>query len=342
MSWLMLASAAGQTDGVHNHCAGQTWLTMHEGVAGQSHDLMAATRAVYQRLLDPSARRSTLNEIGRLQTANRYAPPSDVPGYEMRPGGVRLTNPDALVNDLQGHFSTPLPSRDGLGTAQDTFTDVTLRLGDGSEHAILIQRVDRSADYRNDEYQLYDPNYGVFRYEGFDSLDTAIHQLYEHGYKEFGGVTGDVDDLLRRHAHLAPLHGRRTGRLSGDDAERHASCFQPRTAPPVLVPTDPGQLPPPPDFDQPGPSGWDGGPHTDLKRSTGAQDAADRRQTQRCRTFATGDNRRARVIGQLHILYSIGMTDRHRTTLSIVVPRRNAIARLVDLSGQCFLNRVSP
>lgn len=263
-----LDSAARQPDVLDDQCAGLSWLAMHKIIEGRSLDLMGATDAVYRRLLAPSTRSSTLDEIHRLQTAHEDAPPSDVPGYEMRQGRNELTTPGALVNDLQRHFSTPLPSHDGLGTAQDTFTDVTLSFGDGSHHAIIIQRVNRSADYRNDEYQLYDTSHGAFRYQGFDSLATAINALYEHGYANFGGVTEAwttyyADPLTwRAYTGVAPDAHRemmQNAALRAFGNER----------PPVLAPTDPGQLPPPPDFDQPDPSGWDGGPRTEFRRATG-------------------------------------------------------------------------
>lgn len=147
--------------------------------------------------------------------------------------------------------------------------DMTLRFPHGDDHAILIQRANRSADYRTDEYQLYDPNYGVFTYRGFDALAAGIKRLYEHGYRQFGGVTGAsttyyADPLTwRPYTGVAPDAHRammQNTALRAFGAERT----------PVLAPTDPGQLPPPPAFDQPGPSGWDGGSHTEFKRSTDA------------------------------------------------------------------------
>ncbi|ABE33784.1 heat-labile enterotoxin alpha chain family protein [Paraburkholderia xenovorans LB400] len=264
----ILDSAATQPDVLDDQCAGLAWLAMHKIFEGRSLDLMGATDAVYRRLLAPSTRSSTLDEIRRLQTAYENVPPSDLPGYEMRLGRDKLTTAGALVNDLRRHFSASLPSQDGLGTAQDTFTDVTLSFGEGSHHAILIQRVNRSADYRNDEYQLYDASHGAFRYQGFDSLGTAINALYERGYRSFGGVTETwttyyADPLTwRAYTGLAPD----AYREMMQNAALHAFGNE-RT--PVLAPTDPGQLPPPPDFDQPGPSGWDGGARTEFRRSTG-------------------------------------------------------------------------
>ncbi|WP_240655741.1 enterotoxin A family protein [Paraburkholderia phosphatilytica] len=270
MDQTALEAAAGRSDALHNQCAGLTSLAILNVAAGQAVDLVGATQATQQRLLNPVTRQSTLDEIRRLQTAHEVAPITDVPGFEMRAGGATWPDAASLVDNLRIRFSTRYPSADGLGTAQNTFADVTFRYGDRiGGHAILIQRVGRTLDYLADDYQLYDSNHGVFTYRGFDRLAATMNEIFDHAYQNFGGV-----DAAQTAWYADPLTWRP---YTGVRPDAHRQMMQlaalrafgaQRT--PMLAPTDP-ELPPPPNFDQPGPSGWDG-THHDFRRSTDAPD----------------------------------------------------------------------
>lgn len=262
-----LEAATGQPDSLPAHCVGLAFANMHVLFDGQAHDLMGATNVTYQRLRDPATRESTLLDIHCLQDIAEYGPPGNAPGYEIR-GDGRPRDGKGTVEDLREHFSTPQPSRDGVGTLQDRFAYLGLQLDEDKGHVVLIQHVNPSADYRNDEYQLYDSNQGTFSYRGFEALATAVNRLYTDGYKAYGGIEGIETFYFGDTSTLQPY--------PGFDPEFERAMLNARLdvyAPewvPVPSQTDPTQLPPLPDFDQPGPSGWDGGRHTELKRSTGA------------------------------------------------------------------------
>jgi hypothetical protein len=255
---------AEQQGALDNQCAGLTTQVLRHVATGQAKDLAGATHVILAGVRDSSTRQATIDEIRRLQTANTSGTVTDMPGLEMHDPGTSWGSASGFVKELGQHFSTRSPSGDGRGSAQEMFAEVTLEFGDEG-HAILVQREGRTSDYKTDNYQIYDPNMGTFHYRGFDSLATAFSDVFERGYRTFGGVTGAQAVYYADLATWQPYEGV-TPDIHRNQAQNTALREFSLGRNFVLTPPDVAM--PPPDFDQPGPSGWSGGPHTELKRST--------------------------------------------------------------------------
>ncbi|MEM5373356.1 enterotoxin A family protein, partial [Paraburkholderia azotifigens] len=243
-----------------NTCAGKTTEAMRLIAEGNSPDLLGAVTQMRAALGDPRRRETTTNRIRQLQARNEYGPTTRLNGYVQRPGKTAESGGD-LVNDLAHQFGTRHLTNDASGSEDYTFVNVGL-LHPGTAHAIVIQRLHPSNDYRNDEYELYDSNYGAFHYRNFADLASALVNLYSNGYRERGGVTGAQTTYYSDSRTYQPLDPsqQRSGLWNTLLSSIGRAGGRPAPAPPSA------QLPPPPDFDQPGPSG--GLPHTELKRDT--------------------------------------------------------------------------
>lgn len=280
VSYVALAHDAGQPpSALRNHCAGLVATTMEtidrnigqggQGGAQAPTDLMGATEQISGQLANPETRQQMLNHLHESQETNRDGLMTPLPNHERFAGDDETEGSHDLVDELQSEFGSPHTTNDLRYTEEFTAAEISLRFGDAQEdHAILVQRPHPGTyaenDHTgrlNDEYQLYDPNYGVFRYQTFNQLASALHNLYEHGYPDQGGVVGAHTEFLADTSTRWPITGLGSNNTAPGMPPGLTLGNQAQLQP------DP-QLPPPPDFDLPGPSGMGGGPHSELKRST--------------------------------------------------------------------------
>ncbi|MEM5372584.1 enterotoxin A family protein, partial [Paraburkholderia azotifigens] len=239
-------------------CAGQTTEAMRLIAEGKSSDLTGAIRQTRANLRNPATRGETIRRIRQLQEKNKYWHATRLPGYTHRLGGTTTTG-TRLVEELASQLKTRHMTNDGSGSEQYTLVSVDLQFPEYG-HAITIQRLHPSDDYRNDEYELHDPSFGVFHYRNFRDLSAALLNLYAKGYRDAGGITGARTTYYadsRTYRALDP--SRQRSRLSDTPLSGIGNRLTPPSTP----------LPPPPDFDQPGPSGWQG--HSELKRDLNAR-----------------------------------------------------------------------
>ncbi|WP_413183772.1 enterotoxin A family protein [Paraburkholderia sacchari] len=262
-----LSQASGQPDSMKNKCAGLVSVALEDVAGGKARDLMTATDGIESRLSNSQTRQETIDRVNAAQERNRYAFNADLPGHEARPGEDGLTDGHDLVDEMRSQFSTRHTSSDVRGSEEYTLAEITLAFGNsgGEDHAITVQRLHPSADYENDEYQLYDPNYGAFRYRTFDQLGGALTSLFDRGYPQLGGVSGARTSYFADTATYRPYHDISPGSPSQLSGNSSLGAAAGGLAGHWQVPPNPG-LPPPPSFDQPGPSGWQGNLRPDLKR----------------------------------------------------------------------------
>jgi hypothetical protein len=255
-SWQGLGTAAGDVNSMSNQCAGLTTEALHRIGQGHASTLADVTEQIFDDLHDPRTRTRTINRVRWMQEQNEYQTTTPIKDLSKRAGNYPLTSGDALVADLAEQFGVRHPSLDGRGTEQYTTAELGLTLGNGQGHAVVIQRLSPSDDYRNDQYELYDPNFGVFRYSNFDNLAAALRDLYANGYSGNRGIvsvetTYRADSLTYR-----PYDPSQPGRPRLPDAPL-AGIGYPEVPPlPDLGPLR--------ELDLPGPLG--GLPHTELKR----------------------------------------------------------------------------
>ncbi|CAE6877500.1 hypothetical protein R69927_04771 [Paraburkholderia domus] len=220
----------------------------------------------------------------------------DLPSYIRHPGATGLRNGDAVVDDLAHHFSTPYNPHGEVMGHPETFA--LIGFGDHADsvpghgdwrpvQTVAVQRLHTTGDYRNDSYALYHPYEGAFRYDNFNQLAYAVSS-YQLSYYETPG-TGSVSTAYYAMQNVLqhPMATQRLGEAGGSygipplPVQPGGSTDNPpilgadmswiaHVAVPSLTPPR-ASLPPPPDFDQPGPSGYQPPPRDELKRSANTE-----------------------------------------------------------------------
>ncbi|GAB7526022.1 hypothetical protein PBS_50120 [Paraburkholderia sp. 2C] len=254
------------------YALGLTSTAVRQVASGATADLLGAVNDIGGYLSDPGRRppmESMLYANGGRGGAINYIP-QDIAGYETQPGGVRIDR-DQFLAELREHFSQRRVSSDGTTLETQPMMMASLNFGNANRlHTIAIQhlspRLNPSSSDENDIYQIYDPTAGVFQYRGFHALTQGINGLFEEGYPGFGGVrsvtTYYYADARSRIgiAGIAPgarpAPTRTIRDVLGQDARQWT------------IPTDVPHLAPLPDYDQPGPSGWNSGFRELAARST--------------------------------------------------------------------------
>lgn len=163
---------------------------------GRVADLASATADLRDRLGNPLSRHATIEEIHSLQDANQYSTVANVPDHIRHDGRSTIRSAAELVDDLKRNFGSPYVRDNSLRGYDNDFVEIRLNApADRSarvagaqggvppgEAPVIVQRVEPSADYRNDAYQIYDPAVGVYSYRNFDAMSAAIRSRYEQEY----------------------------------------------------------------------------------------------------------------------------------------------------------------
>jgi hypothetical protein len=286
--------AVAQGRRIESGCLGCTLLVMR-GAASSTRganlfDSANAVRKIYAR--GGQIRSAVLSSIRSLQSSGQWSGDSrELPGYTRHPGTNGLRSGLQLVSDLEDHFATPYTTPGRTMGQPNTFALIGLSLSNSPSgifsverpaHALCVQRLHATGDYRNDAYTLYDPSQGALRYDNFGQMTYALSHYYEAAYPGLGGFTSASTSYYAMQNVLQhPMAQQRLGDVGGSYGIPPAL---PIPAPPLASPQpdrpEPAPLPIPipsltppradlprlPDFDQPGPSGYQP-PHHDLKRS---------------------------------------------------------------------------
>ncbi|WP_429325030.1 enterotoxin A family protein [Paraburkholderia sp. GAS348] len=203
--------------------------------------------------------------------------------YIRHPGAAGLENETAVVDDLARHFSTPYnPHGEAMGHPE-TFAligyapvndNIPGRDNWSPSVVFAVQRLHTTGDYRNDRYALYSPYDGAFLYENFNQLAYAISNTPLNEPDTPNPVHAYTSYYAMQNVLQHPMAEERLGDIGGSYGMPALPTLRPQSsggaAPPMAMPslTPPrADLPPPPDFDQPGPSGYQPRPRDDLKRS---------------------------------------------------------------------------
>ncbi|GAB7523149.1 hypothetical protein PBS_21330 [Paraburkholderia sp. 2C] len=252
----------------------------------RSPTLTQATENIRQRLSDRVHKPWLLQEIDELQRQNQHGLVGALPNYLRHEGVMNLHSAGALVGELQYAFDHPQIGDDERfgyhtefavldlrfrDTLSDTASAAVPRLSPDDGHTVIVQRLRSSSDSRTSQYELYDPDAGVFRYANFAELATALHGMYEVGFLRHSGIdhvdTNYYVDLSNPVAlagadtSRAPLVSTRLANLtlSGVEHEMLDRGTTPHATPRPTLPT------PPVVFDPPVLQAY-----KELKRQTGA------------------------------------------------------------------------
>ncbi|EIF29826.1 Heat-labile enterotoxin alpha chain [Burkholderia sp. Ch1-1] len=263
-------------------CLGSTQYV--ESVAAQSgQDLMAASSEVAARLegrRGEDVRKRTEAEMSDLQI--RYGSVGHVPlaNHVEIPGrdwddGQHTAGEVArsIITELANRFSRPFnPLGETYGTPVQ-FVGVTTEMSAPAElnahdddicaHYFGIQRLHQTGDYRSDGYEIFDNNYGAFRYSNFNQLSAALTGYLDataprSGRVKFFGLDYQAMIHVRQHE-LGDLNLGAVGGSYGIPPPAQPGGYATLTPPRADLPR--------PDWDRPGPSWRD-----ELKkRSTDTQ-----------------------------------------------------------------------
>lgn len=180
------------TSPLYNHCSGISKTVMDQVLTGRQSNLVGAVaNGLILGLADPATRNGMIGEIQRNQRIFRssLAPLGPVGDYQPTNQG-EFDSADGFINNLSDRFQRPVLRNDKQGFANVQFAYVGVRFGNGVGHAILIQQFGDARNFPNNQYQLYDSNFGVYTYNNFQDLATAIRNLWSNGYRSLGGITG--------------------------------------------------------------------------------------------------------------------------------------------------------
>jgi hypothetical protein len=281
----VLSRTAGFRRAMGAMCSGLTAYVLRNVAQGQATNLMEATENLRERLSDRQQTRASFHDLRNLQRENQYALVTDVPNHIRHMGAADIRTASDLVDDLRGHFGSSYYRDHALRGHQNDFVQIGLTFrSDGAHfdsgrisnvstaegHSIIVQRLRPSTLFGADEYEIYDPYTGVFRYPNFAAMSDALRGVYERGYAEFGGI--DHADTTYLANTLMPTTGRdyiSASQLAHEAAvaDLELDVVEQRLgvggSPSLTLPLV--DLPPPPNTVQPAPYGR--AAYVDLRRS---------------------------------------------------------------------------
>ncbi|ABE32202.1 heat-labile enterotoxin alpha chain family protein [Paraburkholderia xenovorans LB400] len=268
-------------------CLGSTQYI--QSVAAQSgQDLMAASSEVVARLegkQGEDVRQRTAAEMSDLQLRYAYAGHVPLANHVEMPernwdDGQHTPREAArsIIAELANRFSTPFRPLGERYGAPVQFVGVTTEMGAPAElgaydddfftHYFGIQRLHRTGDYRSDDYEIFDNNFGAFRYANFNQLSAALTADFDisaprSGRVRFFGLDSQAMIHVRQHG-LSDLNLGAVGGSYGIPLPAQPGGYATLTPPRADLPR--------PDWDQPGPSWRD-----ELKKRS-TDTAADTRE----------------------------------------------------------------
>ncbi|WP_459709608.1 enterotoxin A family protein [Paraburkholderia sp. 2C] len=196
----MLSGAAGQREAMSGMDRGVAAAALRDIAQGHAPNLTDATENVRRGLADPARRQMTLNRVFDLQQQNGAGVVEPLPGYARRRGAAGMASAANLIGDLRQHFGS-LHVNDNMGAGYPTdlaIIDLSMsRQPQGNpDHAdartdsvpIVVQRLHEMDDFEGDQYELYDPGSGVYRYNTFGEMADALRGVFDVGFRPLGGV----------------------------------------------------------------------------------------------------------------------------------------------------------
>ncbi|MDR5881457.1 enterotoxin A family protein [Caballeronia sp. LZ032] len=170
---------------------------MRDVATGRASDLAASTVQLNDDLHRVGRGMRTLGQLNLLRDQSRYIASPDVPD-RVRHGGVSHANSGAtLTVDLANQFMRGYPSGEASLPLPNDFAYIDFELGEpasgGGDPAarhrpLIVQRLNPSSNYRNDRYQIYDPEHGVFTYRDYAHMERAVSDAFHEAYQDSSGV----------------------------------------------------------------------------------------------------------------------------------------------------------
>jgi hypothetical protein len=199
-----LSGAAGRPDALTGRDRGLATAALSDIAQGHSSNLSDATENIRRRLTDTQLRSVTLREIDDMQRDNGSGVVEPLPGYARRRGSARILSAANLIVDVREHFNSLHVNQDtGVGYPTDLAVinlatrerpagiggSANARAGTRADgEPIVVHRLNQIDNYASDRYELYDPGSGVWRYDGFEEMASALRGVFDRGYHALGGV----------------------------------------------------------------------------------------------------------------------------------------------------------
>ncbi|MFM0671301.1 enterotoxin A family protein [Paraburkholderia sediminicola] len=277
-----LFPAGAERSGLHSPAESLGSFVLREVADGKAATLSGVTNSLGGLPGNAATRANFVDRLNYFHGYYQLASTTDLANHIRHSGTYNIRTEDDLVSDLRTHFaeayssdSVPVPLRNDLAVID--LSSGPQAAGTSSREPsrpIIVQRLNINADVARDHYELYDPNFGTYRYDNFQDLSTAIRRIYATGYSADGGITHATTTWFAREAGIVRPNNRPPARDVTLDQLGQMGGLAP-TAP--LVPPR-ADLPAAPadnrfllqNYVQHGDRG-------DFKRSTGSQSTADPR-----------------------------------------------------------------
>ncbi|WP_454871893.1 enterotoxin A family protein [Paraburkholderia xenovorans] len=282
----VLFAAAGQPRAMADSATGMAADALVNIAGGRSRDLASATADLRERLRNPQTRQAAIDGIRGLQDVNRYAMVSNLPNHVRHEGQSHIQSAAQLADDLNRHFEQPYVRDNSLRGYDDDFVEIRFTSGgnpagsgatrtrgrpDPAEPPVIVQRINPSANYLNDAYQIYDPAVGVFSYRNFADMSSAISSRYGSADADQRDADHATTTWFANLGRSRPMHGASQDEfaVAGESSINNVTLSDIAQAHHVAVP--PIALPPEPDMER-----LAGGRPEFRKRSLDASDGSRR------------------------------------------------------------------
>lgn len=144
----------------------------------------------------PASRQEMVDHLNEAHGQYQSASVTDLLNHTRYGGSSNITSSDDLVGDLRTHFGEPYIGDGAAASLRNDFAVIDLMswghdAGTSRQqpgHPLIVQRLNSHPDFARDQYELYDPRSGVFRYDNFQDLSTTIGRIYDTGYFADGGT----------------------------------------------------------------------------------------------------------------------------------------------------------
>ncbi|WP_454827978.1 enterotoxin A family protein [Paraburkholderia xenovorans] len=141
-------------------------------------------------------REQTVLNLNSVHEQHQSTSTSTMANHIRHSGTFAITTADSLVNDLRTHFSEPYVGDGGPRPLHNDIAVIDLALGPQAagtstreaSRPVIVQRLNVNSDAEHDRYELFDPNFGVFAYDGLQNLSDTIGRIYNTGYGTEGGI----------------------------------------------------------------------------------------------------------------------------------------------------------
>jgi hypothetical protein len=150
----------------------------------------------HELLSYPATRQVLAERLNYVREQYQSASVTDLLNHTRYGGMSNIRTSEDLVSDLRTHLSEPYIGDGAAVNSRNDFAVIDLVSWNHDagtsrrelSHPIIVQRLNHNRNFERDQYELYDPNSGVYGYDNFQDLSATIGRIYDTGYRAEGGI----------------------------------------------------------------------------------------------------------------------------------------------------------